>query len=189
MNAFALIWLFDFVAYVEAAASDPHLVKEKAAGVGLFGGSCTCPDGKVYQVGDNEDDCASLACVGGVSGTCKRDEGSWSHRKVECREAVACLTGWLQLGQAGDDVPAWGLAATEHKANKDNQAICAAQCLASADCASYEYRDASPNCRLNNWNTTEAASKAQIRSVGRHGPFKISVLLNRVKAKLVNEKF
>lgn len=30
-----------------------------------WGGECTCPDGKKYLVGDNGDDCASLACIGG----------------------------------------------------------------------------------------------------------------------------
>ena len=38
--------------------------------VGMWGGSCTCPDGQSYWVGDNIDLCASLACVGGVSGAC-----------------------------------------------------------------------------------------------------------------------
>ena len=37
-----------------------------APGVGEGGGSCTCPDGSVYQVGDNGDGCGSLACVGGA---------------------------------------------------------------------------------------------------------------------------
>lgn len=45
-------------------------------GVGGFGGSCTCPDGQTYQVGDNLDDCGSLACHGGVPGTCERENRS-----------------------------------------------------------------------------------------------------------------
>ena len=55
--------------------------KEK---VGKWGGSCTCPDGAVYQVGDNSNRCQSLACVGGVSGDCNKGEGPWSFRRVVC---------------------------------------------------------------------------------------------------------
>jgi len=61
-----------------------NIVEENAPGVGGWGGSCTCPDGSVYQVGDNFDSCGSLACVGGVSGTCNRRHGEWSRRKVTC---------------------------------------------------------------------------------------------------------
>ena len=42
----------------------------KEPGVGGWGGICTCPDGHEYEVGDNMDACASLACVGGTSGAC-----------------------------------------------------------------------------------------------------------------------
>ena len=38
----------------------------KKGGVGSWGGECTCPDGQVYAVGDNNDACGSLACVGGT---------------------------------------------------------------------------------------------------------------------------
>jgi len=40
------------------------------SGVGTWGGTCTCPSGEVYYVGDNNDYCGSLACNGGVAGTC-----------------------------------------------------------------------------------------------------------------------
>ena len=33
--------------------------------VGTWGGVCTCPDGEKYLVGDNADQCGSLACGGG----------------------------------------------------------------------------------------------------------------------------
>merc|ERR1712014_541689 len=48
----------------------------------------TCPDGQVYQVGDNKNSCASIACVGGTPGTCNQQEGAWSYTKVECAAAV-----------------------------------------------------------------------------------------------------
>ena len=44
---------------------------ESSAGIGArSGGTCTCPSGEVYFVGDNKDGCSSLACVGGVPGKC-----------------------------------------------------------------------------------------------------------------------
>jgi len=61
-----------------------NVVEEKARGVGGWGGSCTCPDGSVYQVGDNYDYCDSLACNGGISGACNKVHGEWSYRKVTC---------------------------------------------------------------------------------------------------------
>jgi len=66
--------------------SSSNTVIENAAGVGGWGGSCTCPDGMEYQVGDNNDFCGSLACVGGVSGTCHHHLGTWSNRKVVCAQ-------------------------------------------------------------------------------------------------------
>ena len=35
-----------------------------------YGGTCTCPDGQKYRVGDQNDDCGSLACYGGIPGPC-----------------------------------------------------------------------------------------------------------------------
>jgi len=40
--------------------------------VGGWGGTCMCGDGETYAVGDNNDGCASLACVGGTSGICQK---------------------------------------------------------------------------------------------------------------------
>ena len=51
-------------------ARDDNVKETDVSGVGGWGGKCTCPDGQVYQVGDNSDRCASLACVDGVSGAC-----------------------------------------------------------------------------------------------------------------------
>ncbi|KAL1499595.1 hypothetical protein AB1Y20_011794 [Prymnesium parvum] len=50
--------------------------------LGVWGGSCTCPDGRVYTAGDNGDLCGSLACFGGVSGPCQEREGIWAFREV-----------------------------------------------------------------------------------------------------------
>jgi len=56
-------------------------------GGGNWGGECTCPDGQVYEVGDNHNACGSLACVRGLPGECNNASGSWSGRKVECARA------------------------------------------------------------------------------------------------------
>lgn len=56
---------------------------------GGHGGSCTCPNGQSYWVGDNKDSCRSLACVGGRSGKCNHFGGPWSKRKVVCGSKTA----------------------------------------------------------------------------------------------------
>ena len=58
------------------------------SGVGSWGGSCKCPDGQEYLVGDNIDSCKSLACIGGVSGTCSSTPPSGGARvRVTCAGA------------------------------------------------------------------------------------------------------
>ena len=64
--------------------SAQNLVRSNSAGVGEWGGSCLCPNGQIYEVGDWKDRCGSLACIGGLSGTCHRRKGAWSGRSVEC---------------------------------------------------------------------------------------------------------
>ena len=66
-------------------------VTENAAGVGTFGGSCTCPSGAVYQVGAIGTDCSTLACAGGTAGVCSKAAGVWSGRSVTCGGAGAAL--------------------------------------------------------------------------------------------------
>ncbi|KAG7354540.1 FAD linked oxidase-like protein [Nitzschia inconspicua] len=56
--------------------------------VGDWGGTCTCPNGSVYWVGDNGDACASLACVGGVSGTCSEANAGGEGYRVVCDTSV-----------------------------------------------------------------------------------------------------
>jgi FAD/FMN-containing dehydrogenase len=52
--------------------------------VGDWGGTCKCPNGSVYQVGDNNDGCASLACVGGTAGACTGNNPGGAGFKVVC---------------------------------------------------------------------------------------------------------
>lgn len=49
-----------------------NLIEKNVKGVGSFGGICYCPDGNKYEVGDNEDNCGSLACINGNHGPCFR---------------------------------------------------------------------------------------------------------------------
>ena len=53
---------------------------------GGYGGSCTCPDGQVYQVGDDNNSCNSMSkgCVGGTATSCYKSSGKWSYGKVTC---------------------------------------------------------------------------------------------------------
>ena len=71
-----------------------NLVENSVAGVGNWGGVCTCPDGQAYNVGDNNDGCTSLACVGGVSGPCGSHNPGGSGRRVTCdaRDRIERLT-------------------------------------------------------------------------------------------------
>ena len=61
-----------------------NLVEENANGVGGWGGTCECPDGSRYEVGDDGDSCGSLSCVHGTKINCNMNHGAWSHRKVTC---------------------------------------------------------------------------------------------------------
>ena len=58
-------------------------------GVTGWGGQCTCPDGQKYWVGDNKNYCATIACIGGISGEChKKNLAKWAGgKKVICGEA------------------------------------------------------------------------------------------------------
>ena len=79
--------------------------------IGVWGGSCTCPDGRIYQVGDEGNMCWSVACEGGVQGECNEDEGGWSFRKVVCEPAPERRTGVGNVNQVVENdqsVGVWG---------------------------------------------------------------------------------
>ena len=67
-----------------SSISDENMVQENNPEVGGWGGTCRCPDGALYQVGDNIDFCESLACTNGEMVDCNRSNGEWSKRKVSC---------------------------------------------------------------------------------------------------------
>eukprot|EP00966_Prymnesium_polylepis_P324921 7380920-Prymnesium_polylepis.1 len=57
---------------------------ENDGSVGVWGGTCTCPDGQVYLVGDENNACATMACENGVAGLCNHYFSLWAHRRVKC---------------------------------------------------------------------------------------------------------
>ena len=77
------------------ANESANLVERNVEGVGAWGGSCTCPDGNVYFVGDNNDYCSSLACVGGRSGHCRLNNPGGAYTRVTCAQ-VARQTSYPQ---------------------------------------------------------------------------------------------
>ena len=69
----------------ESNPSVVNVVEEDAQSIGVWGGSCMCPNGEVYWVGDEGNFCQSLACIGGESGDCQREVSEkWAHRRVTC---------------------------------------------------------------------------------------------------------
>jgi hypothetical protein len=67
--------------------------------VGIFGGYCTCPSGKIHPVGDHNDDCESLACIGGTPGSCYKSVGEWSNKMVKCYVDLLHTVDHLRLAQ------------------------------------------------------------------------------------------
>ena len=67
-----------------------NTVEENASGVGGWGGTCQCPDGTQYEVGDNHDSCGTLACINGEKINCHESVGEWSNRKVTCKGTLWC---------------------------------------------------------------------------------------------------
>ena len=81
---------------VAKTTADEDIVVLNAPGVGGWGGYCTCPNGKVYGVGDENNFCGSLACGGGTAGKCNNFDGEWSRKRVTCGQrdipAYKCFT-------------------------------------------------------------------------------------------------
>lgn len=62
--------------------TDPNTRSKYMAG--NWGGTCRCPDGNEYQVGDKFDSCESLNCVNGEKVSCNKEDGNWSKNWVIC---------------------------------------------------------------------------------------------------------
>ena len=52
--------------------------------LGVWGGDCVCPDGRVYTAGDQGNLCGSIACHGGKQMSCNKMQGFWAFREVFC---------------------------------------------------------------------------------------------------------
>ena len=79
----SLIWI-SVLSSNYISDTEPNIVQENSPGVGGWGGTCRCPDGTTYEVGDHFDACNTLACVNGEMINCNKYEGEWSYRKVVC---------------------------------------------------------------------------------------------------------
>ena len=65
----------------------PHnknIIIENDPTAGVWGGECTCPDGQTYLVGDENNQCATMACENGRMGPCNHYVSLWQHRRVKC---------------------------------------------------------------------------------------------------------
>ena len=92
-------------------------VQKHAGGAGLWGGTCTCPNGEQYETGDSGDYCGSLSCRNGHGGECHEAEGAWSHRKVVCAEPGSLeMLSWCALWP--DDPPEPDLLIAEQVSSK-----------------------------------------------------------------------
>jgi hypothetical protein len=69
MALFRLLAAASLLATAHATSGNTYQLVD---GVGSSGGLCTCPNGQVYNVGDNGNSCESLACEGGISGKVTR---------------------------------------------------------------------------------------------------------------------
>lgn len=59
-------------------------VIENDPSVGSYSGECYCPNGQIYLVGDNRDNCESLACKNGISGDCQKSDVKTPNNRVIC---------------------------------------------------------------------------------------------------------
>jgi len=82
-------------------------IYERVQNVGGWGGTCTCPDGQEYAVGDRHDGCAngrkSLACVGGHPGKCEK-----SFQASRKGMQASCAAPQENVYKKVDDVGSWG---------------------------------------------------------------------------------
>jgi hypothetical protein len=82
---------FPFEVDTPSGTAIPQNIYRQVNGVGSWGGWCTCPDGKRYNVGDRDDACeygpASLACIGGEPGECEK-----FHADSRDGMQVTCMT-------------------------------------------------------------------------------------------------
>jgi hypothetical protein len=128
-----------------------NVVRRDEDRIGEWGGSCSCSDGSIYDVGDNGDLCGSLACENGFPGVCIRRAGPWSHNGVVCDKArlqqdekrvsaVERLNRRFSLGRQSNQL--WMAGDTHHICSRSH-----AQQLSSAQsCHAYGHTACAPSC-------------------------------------------
>jgi len=64
-----------------------------------------CWNGESYLVGDNFDNCQSLACVNGIFKSCvHRVEKAWAGKKVICSIDKSSLNNKMKMAQVCNDL-------------------------------------------------------------------------------------
>lgn len=83
---------------VSLVAAPSNYYRKERLGVGGYGGTCTCPDGQEYEVGDHHNHCGSLACEGGTWTDCESvDMPKRQGMKVTCAPALYSHKGCLRM--------------------------------------------------------------------------------------------
>ena len=92
-------------------------------GAGGWGGTCECPDGQQFEVGDNWDACRSLACEGGKMLNCNRHWNSkWAGRRVNCnRKGGVQMEVCGSLGEVANDAATGRIIALQAGGPKDGR--------------------------------------------------------------------
>ena len=104
-----------------AAGGSNDIVENDVAG--MWGGECTCPDGQIYWVADEWNECGSLACINGTAGECQSrwdyPPPEWySGRRVTCETrppppplppASACDETVAYVFLTRNDLPLWSV--------------------------------------------------------------------------------
>jgi hypothetical protein len=140
--------------YHEVAVSTTEVTDSSSAGG--WGGSCTCPDGTTYQVGDNYDYCGSLRCINGAAGTCNRFvDASWSHKSVTCGSSntVRCVDGTL-LAMFTCEPNSCDSEPNVINANPSCAGTASFARCSFLNCATGYTMSASPTCNLGEWDLT-----------------------------------
>ena len=71
-----------------------NLVEKNVVSAGGWSGTCTCPDGESYKVGDKNSGCSILACENGISSGCSSSDLSGKYTKVICSNVKQHANYW-----------------------------------------------------------------------------------------------
>ena len=86
-NGTALNGKLQMLLSARKASISENVVEYNVPGIGGWGGTCTCADGQVYQVGDTGG-CAAIACINGLSGPCSNNNPGGAGVRVTCAQSI-----------------------------------------------------------------------------------------------------